>query len=193
MTRKQLRPFYTCDEMAALYLAPYDHTRWADHLDRVERTIVLASQVITERGLASGMDLAAGDGAILRALPLEWKMFGDWRERQIPEGEGWSWGNVEAEETWAAAPGHDLHICTEILEHVEDPDLLLRRIRHRAQVMILSTPAWEMDSANPEHYWGWGVDDVREMLVAAGFTRFQLSVWDLGVLGGHPVQTWVAS
>ena len=61
----------------------------------------------------------------------------------------------------------DLFICSETVEHLDDPDTVLKHIRKRCRALVLSTPLAEFTPVNPEHYWGWDHDGVREMLTAA--------------------------
>jgi hypothetical protein len=62
-----------------------------------------------------------------------------------------------------------LFICCETLEHLDDPDLVLRKIREKTETLVLSTPDGETTDHNPEHYWGWDAQGVEEMVRAAGF------------------------
>ena len=70
----------------------------------------------------------------------------------------------------SGAPSVDLWILSETLEHLDDPELVLRLIRERAKALVLSTPVGADGDTNPEHLWSWSADDVAEMLEAAGWT-----------------------
>ena len=64
----------------------------------------------------------------------------------------------------------DVMILTEVLEHLEDPDELLREARKYAPALVASSPLNEFEAhGNHEHVWGWDRDGYREMLVAAGW------------------------
>jgi hypothetical protein len=63
----------------------------------------------------------------------------------------------------------DLFVCSETLEHLDDPDRVLALIRKRTKYLLISTPIGEYHTENPEHYWGWDVDGVRAMVDKAGF------------------------
>ncbi len=63
----------------------------------------------------------------------------------------------------------DLFICSETVEHLDNPDQALADIREHAQMLVLSTPLAEFHAGNPQHYWGWDHDGVREMLEGAGW------------------------
>lgn len=160
MTRKQLRQFYSPTELASVYTRTYDHTRWPDHIQRVKRTASDLDIFAAEVDARTVADLSCGDGAIVGQSEHPWtsRVLGDYittgpLEKGLPELEP-----------------VDMYVCSETLEHLEDPDLVLRLIREKARHLILSTPVDEISDENPEHYWGWGVGDVRAMMQAAGWT-----------------------
>src|SRR5207253_9358794 len=49
----------------------------------------------------------------------------------------------------------DLFILSETLEHLNDPDRVLRQIRNRTDMLKLSTPVVEDNDYNPQPVWGW--------------------------------------
>jgi 2-polyprenyl-3-methyl-5-hydroxy-6-metoxy-1,4-benzoquinol methylase len=167
MTRTQLRPFYSEAERAQVYGRSYDHTRWGDHIERVAVTAGLVAGAVNRFRLTSVADLSCGDGAIVqlaRRTALTGRaVLGDLVKRPGLDIAG------PIEETILQLMPVDLYVCSETLEHVEDPDELLRRVRDKARFLVLSTPDGETGSDNPEHYWGWDRDDVRAMLQAAGW------------------------
>ena len=73
------------------------------------------------------------------------------------------------EETVHRVAHVNLFICCETIEHLDDPDAVLKQIRDRADALVLSTPIGETTPENPEHYWGWDQDGVRELLAGAGW------------------------
>jgi 2-polyprenyl-3-methyl-5-hydroxy-6-metoxy-1,4-benzoquinol methylase len=79
-----------------------------------------------------------------------------------------------------------LYICCETLEHLDDPETVLKAIRSKTQNLVLSTPvdAWR-DITNPEHYWAWDRAAVEEMLRSAGFTVAVYNALDLRPAGGE--------
>ena len=176
MTRRQLRPFWSDEELATIYPAAYDHTRWDDHKVRVAETVNIVAEWAATKDPAwfDGIDLTSGDGAILRALlgrdVVQKAYYGDLVFADHLDVIG------KVEDT---LPAHihgggrmwDLYVCSETLEHVQDPDELLRSARRLATHAVFSTPIDETDAhANPEHYWSWGVEDIRAMLEAADWT-----------------------
>lgn len=88
----------------------------------------------------------------------------------------------------------DLFILSETLEHLEDPEIVLREIRTRSRMLLLSTPV-DADVAmeratNPEHLWAWSVEDIDEMLVAAGWTVAQHRVLEHPAGGIYSYGLW---
>lgn len=171
MTRRRVRPAYSDEDLAALYGARYDHTRWPDHRIRVDATAALIHAFAGPVGRAA--DLSCGDGAILARIHAAEKVHGDLTP-------GWELTGP-CQDTITALDPVDLLVCSETLEHLDDPDAYLAAARGKAATLVLSTPMDEPDpDTNPEHYWAWGADDVEQMLRAAGWcpnvmTRLYLS------------------
>lgn len=162
---KRLRPSYTPEELAQVYTTPYDHTKWPDHVQRVEFTREFVKEIITERDICTVADLSCGDGAIPLGLPLlrDDMVLGDF----FPTDNTQIHGAIE--ETVLSIPDVDLFICSETLEHVDDPLDLLDKIRNKADTLVLSTPLGEVDDGNPEHYWGWDLDGIELLLEESGW------------------------
>lgn len=159
-TRQRLRPAHSPGLLARLYAAPHDHTRWPDHVERVEATIAFARRTLGH--VASGADLSCGSGAILTGLDVPVRHFGDLAP-------GWEYTGP-LEETVERIPDVDVFVCCETLEHLDDPDAVLRQIRARTRRLVVSTPVEAWDDDNPEHYWAWSRRGVEDMLTEAGFT-----------------------
>lgn len=85
----------------------------------------------------------------------------------------------------------DVFVCSETIEHLDDPDSTLMAIREISDQLILSTPIGETDTGNPEHLWGWDQDGVRDMLVAAGWNPQQRT--DLILPDTYSYQVWRAT
>lgn len=182
----QLRPFYTPEERELIYSHPYGHTRREDHHIRVGITIHIARWLRDHLGATTAADLSCGDGAILTGLHLPRSMctYGDLVSAPHLDING------PIEETILSAPQVDLFILSETLEDVEDPGLLLRKARLVCRGIIVSTPVDEMGDDNPEHYWGWGVKDIRKLLIDAGFNPTTLTLLDAQIPGGYTHQIW---
>lgn len=175
MYRKRLRPVWTDEELNQIYQQPHQHRQWVDHKYRVQATIGIGKVLQPSGNL---VDLSCGDGAILRGItreqPGQYTMtFGDYAPHPAHQLTG------PIEQTIRLAPFADLFVCSETIEHLDDPDTTLKDIRQKADKLLLSTPVGEADTDNPEHYWGWDEEAVQAMLVAAEwkpqvFARLQL-------------------
>ena len=73
------------------------------------------------------------------------------------------------QETVPQLPLVDLFICTETIEHVEDPDADLRLIRVHARNLLLTTPLDEPPDYSEGHLWRWDREGVEEILAGADF------------------------
>lgn len=173
--KTRLRGPYDDAKLAEIYATPHDHTRWADHKARVAVTVQIAHALVGH--VPTAADLSCGDAATLKALGVPTKYLGDYAPGYPLHG--------PIEQTITEIPAVDLFVCTETLEHVDDPDLVLRAIRAKTNALILSTPVGCWGDHNPEHYWAWSREDVEEMLTAAGFRVALYAGLDLRPGGGE--------
>lgn len=162
--RVRLHPPHTEEYLRELYAVPHNHTRWEDHLVRVEKTIELAHALAPDPRVIA--DLSCGDAAISQALAgmaseKPQVILGDYAPGYEITG--------PIEETLTKVDHADLWIISETVEHLDDPDGVLAGIRYRSDALVLSTPLSEFDPVNPEHYWGWDHDGVRDLLIGAGW------------------------
>lgn len=182
MRRERLRPAHSPEGLAALYANPYDHRRWADHVRRVDATIDFCRSMLDSHVPDTVADLSCGDGVILDAIPAGRKIYGDLVSTHPLDVVG------PIETTIRMIDPVDLLVNTETLEHLDDPDAVLKAIGKKARMLLLSTPvnAWE-DSSNTEHYWAWDIDSVDAMIAAAGFRivkYVELPLWyQFGIWG----------
>lgn len=181
--RRQLRPFYTPEQLREVYARPYDHTRWPDHVERVAKTAATLDAFAAETGTATVADLSCGDGAILAQSRHPWA------ERYL--GDYTTTGPIET--AIQTLPRVGMFVLSETLEHVEDPDALLADIRARARHLLLTTPHGETGDANPEHYWGWDTDDIRAMLSAAGWANLRVELFTPPSCDYYTFQIWRCS
>lgn len=186
---KQLRPFYTPEELAELYAKPYDHTRWEQHRERVEHTQKVLSRYALLTGACTVADLSCGDGAIVNGSAHPWteRFLGD----VAPASVWWLHGPIER--TLALIPPVDVFVLSETLEHVERPAELLAAIRQKARHLLLTTPYAEYDDRNPEHYWGWDLADIRELLIGADWEPDHFELFTPVSGNWYTYQIWVAS
>jgi hypothetical protein len=162
-----------------MYAIPHDANRWAEHRVRVGVTIALARHLVPNpRSVA---DLSCGNGEIASAVGpnADTVILGDLAPGYEVVG--------PLEQTIHNLPRVDLYVCSETLEHLDDPDTTLAQLRPHAATLIVSTPigAWADAERNPEHYWAWDKADVEEMLTAAGWRTHLFNALDLTPGGGE--------
>jgi hypothetical protein len=97
-------------------------------------------------------------------------------------------GKIEDAIKNVGSPLVDLFILSETIEHVSEPVRLLEEIRARSKKLILSTPDGEIDSSKHEHYWGWDVEGMREILQSSGWRPLIVTTMDMS---GIKTQIWV--
>lgn len=182
--RRRLRPAYSAAELAALYARPHDHTQFPDHLLRVDATIAMGTWMLRDHLNVSVADLSTGNGQIPTGIayareidmrtthlilgdyaPQDAKSFTSYPRHQFT---GPIEETIERLQV-AEIGGIDLFVCSETIEHLDDPEAVLKQIRYRARKLLLSTPIGETDDGNPEHYWGWDAPEVGKMLRGCGW------------------------
>ncbi len=178
--RKRLRKKYSEEELKLVYSKPHEHHHWEDHKIRVQYTIEVAKQI---EGVESVADLSAGDATIINALDVTNKFIGDYASKYEFEG--------PIEDTIHDIPKVDLFICSETLEHVDDPEYVLSMIRSKTNKLILTTPEGKFDDTNPEHYWAWNKEGIEELLIATGFTPVRYEKLELAEKYYYDYQIWV--
>lgn len=86
--------------------------------------------------------------------------------------------------TLEAIPPVDAIVLTEILEHLEDPDAVLRLARTKARWLAASSPICpDGTDHTDQHIWAFDMEGYREMLEAAGWTP---RTWFTANAAGHP-------
>lgn len=181
---RQLRPFYSAEELPGIYDHVYDHTLWEDHKIRVATTIHIGRWLRDHIGAQNAADLSCGDGAILRGLDISESVYGD----LVPATHLNKAGPIL--ETLEEISPVDLFVLSETLEHVEGPRTLLSEIRKKASALVLSTPEGEEGTENPEHYWGWDRHDIRGMLKSVGWEPVVCTILNTTVPSGYTYQIW---
>lgn len=159
MTRLRLRRALAADELAAHNPVPLDHRAWPDHVQRVRETIALARRL---GPVESAADLSAGDGAIINGLDVQRRYLGDFAP-------GYEYTGLIEDTIWDI-PDVDLFVLTETLEHLDEPQVVLKAIRSKARLLVLSTPLDAWNDTNLEHYWAHDREGVEEMLSDAGWS-----------------------
>ena len=156
--RMRLRDAYSPQQLADVYSEPHQHAKWQDHRLRVQMTIAFASWFGEVNSVA---DLSAGDATIINAIPAREKYIGDFAPAYDVVG--------AIDDTIDKIPNVDLFICSETIEHLDNPEATLKKIRAKTKAIIVTTPNGENNDGNPQHYWGWDADGVRELLQGVGF------------------------
>ena len=157
---------YSDEELRSLYHG-YDTNKWYDHIYRVNISAEMVKQYVAQNSAKLVADLSCGDRAITRGLQVDELYLGDIAEENC--GPGVVHGKIE--DTIKDIPYVDLFILSETIEHIEDPDGLLREIATKANALFLTTPLDEVPNTNPEHYWSWGKEDIEIMLRNVGFIK----------------------
>ena len=176
----RLRPAYSEDEIQGIYLKPHSHKKFEDHIIRVQKSIELLKDYNTYNSIA---DLSAGDAAIINSIDAEIKYIGDYAPGYEITG--------HIDQTINNLPEVDLFICSETLEHLDNPDATLKAIRKKTKYLFISTPNGENDDGNPEHYWGWNNKDMKQMLIDAEFDPVVYYLLQLKEKYYYDFQMWI--
>lgn len=159
MTVQRLRPAYPPAELNRIYAEAAEQPLHIDHRLRVAITVNIARSITDE--FESVADLSCGNAHIIDNIPAKCRIRGD----LVPLWE--MCGPID--HTLPNLPPVELYVCTETIEHLDDPAATLRLIRARTTWLVLSTPVDAWGDPNPEHYWAWSRQDVEAMLTGAGF------------------------
>lgn len=200
MTRVRLRSTRLPHEEVELYGRTYPdgyrHDRWPDHVERVAASVEMIYRYRSRFSTAA--DLSCGDAAILRGLAavprvrLSGVFLKDLNRVRGEAAEPDTWRRHQRAcgvSVLPAGPLPDtleylepvvrdgplgLFVLSETLEHLPDPDDVLRRLTCVSRYLFLSTPLDEPEgSGNTEHYWGWGQDDIHRMLIDSGWSPME--------------------
>jgi len=169
---------------ATFYSTPHDHRLYGrGHEERVQETIRLGNQYLRLQALDEvpyteakvGTDLSCGNGAILAALDVADRYYGD-----IAPGYDYC-GPID--KTINECPFTDIFVCSETIEHVYHPQDLLDNIRTVTNRLLLSTPIEAWGDTNQEHYWSWNREYIELLADMAGFTPIRFSTVDSTAYG----------
>lgn len=167
--RQRLRPL---PDLPSTYPKPHAHGGFPDHLVRVGVTREIGKWMIRDYPEPRVMDLSCGDGAIASGLGTVHMVLGDYAYAEHLDVIGRLEETVPLHMPPETRGRVDLFINCETLEHLEDPDTVLKGIRECTQMLLLSTPVGAHQDDNPEHVWSWDREDVDTMLDEAGFEPF---------------------
>jgi hypothetical protein len=189
----------------------YQHALWPDHIERVQASVDFALPHLSSAMVNSVADLSCGDAAIVEKILLS---HGPNRIRRIVLGDlklntGIVTGGYDsplyaipsrvelfegpAETALDAMDPVDLFVCSETVEHLDDPDTFLAAVHGKARHLLLTTPEAETDPAtNPEHYWGWDSLAVSQMLFTAGWHVYDHTIFTPVSADTYRFQMWMA-
>jgi hypothetical protein len=160
------------------YQVERHNSDWPDH---ALRAMVTAGMIAWLRP-KTVCDPACGDASLLEAAhklhPIQMAYLGDISRPSIESLQVSFPHRLSVQDaalTLQGTPQVDLVLLTEFLEHIPDPDEMLRLARTTGDWLIASSPHGER-TYNPEHLWGWDADGYQQMLIEAG--------WDTIVGGG---------
>ena len=173
---KQLREFHNNEMLAKIYAKPHDHKIFGrDHHVRVEVTKNIVRDAIAMTNANSIADLSCGNGDIVKSMGIQNMFLGDYAPTYDLVG--------SIDKTIINIPKVDVYVCSESLEHVEEPLEILKAIRDKSKYLVLSTPIECWEDGNPEHYWSWDRTGVEELLGQSGWTPNIFLYLDTTVFG----------
>lgn len=161
---KRLRADPDSVELKELYPEPHDHMAWGSSHDiRVQSTIEMGRWLGRQFPIRSIADLSTGNAAIPRGIADEntTLFLGDFANGYDLVG--------PLTETIEDIPHVDLFVLSETIEHLENPEAVLRMIRDKSTLLLLSTPIGEDDGENPEHLWGRDQEGLLSILNKSGW------------------------
>lgn len=174
MRVERLRPPIPPDQLGRVYWRPHDHRDYGrDHEVRVQATIAVARGLLGPH-VGRVADLSCGNGTIALALDPD-AVLGDLAPGHRLRG--------AIEDTIHEIDHVDVFVCSETLEHLDDPAGVLADIRATARRLVLTTPIGCFDDDNPEHYWAWDRDGVEQLAEDAGWTPEVFAALDTTVMG----------
>lgn len=182
------------------YQVERSNEQWIDHQ---ARTLVTASLIAWQKP-TSIMDPACGDGSIvLASMKFHNPVFVHLNDISIPSisrlkdrglPPNITLGTADIVDSLAHNADSHMVVLTETLEHVEDPDAVLRLAKEKASILVASSPEMRPGQVddNPEHLWQFDGDGYFEMLREAGWhvvhkthMAFPRLMYDFGIWVCH--------
>jgi hypothetical protein len=159
MTVTRLRPKHSEEALKLMYDVPHNHALWGrGHHERVMKMIALGKD---REPYSSIADLSCGNGYVIDNLSAQVRIKGDFARGYPYTG--------PIEETINQISPVELFVSGETLEHLDDPAMVLRKIRACCDKLLLSTPIENWGDTNAQHYWSWDQEGVELLMFDAGF------------------------
>jgi len=182
--RRRTEPSLTAGQMEQYYSHPWEHAGY-DHVNLANcpnRWTFWNVCVAFGEGfgkVTSLADMSCGDGRIPKSLAdysgIE-PILGDYAPGYPYQG--------TLQETVPQLDVVDLYVCTNTIEHLEDPDGDLKLVRDHTRQLLLACPIDEAEAVG-EHVWAFTKLGVEEMLVEAGFERLAYCEIDMNPVWEH--------
>lgn len=175
------------------YVAAWRPMRWDDAW--IERPRLWQSAVALALATPSTVcDPACGDATVIMKAhslsPITKAILGDispdTMDKLVPADLPFETERHVADvfETISGLERVDAIVLTEILEHLEDPDALLKLATQKAGWLVASSPIVpDGNDHTTQHMWAFDMDGYHDMLVAAGWSPV---VWSSVGCVGHP-------
>jgi hypothetical protein len=167
--RVRVQEKFTEEELQYLYSAPWEQAP-SDHphLENCPEPWTYWNIMIglgkSFGPITSMADMSCGDARIARELGEFYgvePVLGDYAPGYQYQG--------TLQETVPQLDVVDLFICTNTVEHLDDPDSDLKLVREHCTNLLVSTPVEEWEEPSTGHYWAWSRKGVEDMLNDAGF------------------------
>jgi len=161
--RNRQRPTWPDEDLRNIYAGPHDHRALGWGHDARIATTIFIGRLLDDAPLRVA-DLSCGNGIVARSLNASVDtILGDYAPGFPIRG--------PIEQTIELVELVDVFVCSETLEHLDDPDSVLRQIRSRSRTLVCSMPLCRTpdDDQNGEHYWAFDRPGAEEMLREAGW------------------------
>lgn len=140
----------------------------------------VALQMVLDSGAKHVVDLGCGDGGMLSLLAAADRGISARGYDFAPANEiGWLERGVmcyplDFVNRWGEIPGADLYLATEVLEHLEEPEEVVRRVAQRGSMLVASSP-WGESAASIDgsHNWAWDMEGYADLFKRAGMRVLQ--------------------
>lgn len=167
--------FHADRERAPHLEQPVHQPRLYKALDYVHQATALSGVGMGKLIELTVSDLGCGDGGLLQLLARD--DVDSWGyDFQPSNAAGWAERGVQAYalDVFGVDRGSvhlgDISVCTEVLEHLEDPHGAVEWIAQSSQWLVASSPHTETDISHDAcHAWAWDMDGYRALLEGVGF------------------------